>query len=114
MTLADRKLHLLISIPLLALALSTVARAQDTPDDAPADAPSVGAAEVAADAPETAADAASAPEAGTRSGYAVRSELGRILRQHPPELATLLALDPALLSNAEFLGRSEEHTSELQ
>ena len=104
MTLADRKLHLLISIPLLALALSTVARAQDTPDDAPADAPAVGAAEVAADAPETAADPASAPEAGTRSGYEVRSELGRILRQHPPELATLLALDPALLSNAEFLG----------
>jgi hypothetical protein len=99
MTFTDRKLHLLISIPLLALALSAVARAQD----APADAPAVDAAEDDAAAPETAADAEPAPEAGTHSGHEVRSDLGAILRQHPPELATILALDPALLSNAEFL-----------
>ena len=38
MTLAERKLHLLISIPLLALTLSAVARAQDAPAEAPGDA----------------------------------------------------------------------------
>src|SRR5688572_3501157 len=103
MTLAERKLHLLISIPLLALTLSAVARAQDAPAEAPGDAPAVGAAEDAAAAREAAVDTEPAPEVGTRSGHAVRSELGAILRQHPPELATILALDPALLSNAEFI-----------
>ena len=101
MTLADRKLRLLISIPLLSLTLSAAAHAQDAPPDAPA----ADAAEDDAAAPATAADADAepAPRAGTHSGHEVRSDLGAILRQHPPELATILALDPALLSNAEFL-----------
>ena len=100
MTLADRKLHLLIAIPLLALTLSAVTRAQD----APADAPAVGAAEDAATAPEAAADVSAEANDGEPSGgYEVRSDFGTLLRRHPPELAHILALDPTLLSNEAFL-----------
>jgi hypothetical protein len=38
-----------------------------------------------------------------RSSHDVRSEFGTLLRQSPPELGTILALDPTLLSNQAFL-----------
>ena len=49
------------------------------------------------------ADAAAAPPTPSRSSHEVRSDFGTLLRQSPSELATILALDPTLLSNEAFL-----------
>jgi hypothetical protein len=59
----------------------------------------------AAEAPPAAEAASAAAEPGRAnpSSIETRSELSRILRQHPPELATILVLDPTLLSNEAFL-----------
>ena len=65
--------------------------------------------EAAATAPpaETTASVATTPEtAATGEAPAsgeIRVELGGVLRRHPPELGTILALDPTLLSNEAFL-----------
>ena len=67
--------------------------AQETP-------PSTGAS--AQDAPASDVTAA-APATPARSSHEVRSEFGTLLRQSPSELATILALDPTLLSNEAFL-----------
>ena len=53
--------------------------------------------------PAVAAAAAGLEPAEQANRYEVRSELTRLLMQHPTELATLLALDPDLLRNQEFL-----------
>jgi hypothetical protein len=51
--------------------------------------------------------ASAAPEE-RRSIQSVRQELSEILRLNPPQLATVLALDPNLLSNQEFLAAYPE------
>jgi hypothetical protein len=38
-----------------------------------------------------------------RPSYETRQDFNTLLRQHPPELATILTLDPPLLSNEAFL-----------
>ena len=45
---------------------------------------------------------AAEPEA-PRSSYSIREDFGRILSRYPPELGTILSLDPTLLSNEAFL-----------
>jgi len=37
------------------------------------------------------------------SSYAIRSRFSNLLRQHPDEVGTILALDPTLLSNQQFM-----------
>jgi hypothetical protein len=37
------------------------------------------------------------------SSHEIRSDFGSILRQRPPEVATILSLDPTLLSDEAFL-----------
>jgi hypothetical protein len=89
-----------ISLPLLLLLLtfaSASARsafAQETPPSA----------SVSATVPSTSEDvAAPSSAAPARSSHEVRSDFGNLLRQSPNELATILALDPTLLSNDAFL-----------
>jgi hypothetical protein len=57
-----------------------------------------------------AASESTVPEdrADRRSSEEVRQEFSALLRQHPPELATIFALDPTLLSNPAFLGEYPE------
>lgn len=43
------------------------------------------------------------PPVASASSHDVRNEFAGLLRQHPQELATILALDPTLLSNEGFL-----------
>lgn len=75
---------------------------------APLSAQEAPAAEPLPAAPETAAaatadeDALLAESAGRDPG-AVRNEFSRLLREHPPEVGTILALDPTLLGNESFL-----------
>lgn len=60
------------------------------------------AADPAAAPGQAAATAADAGAPATSSGD-VRYEFSRLLREHPTELATILTLDPTLLSNEAFL-----------
>lgn len=59
--------------------------------------------EASAPASAAGADVAAAPATAARSSHEVRSDFGILLRQSPSELATILALDPTLLSNQAFL-----------
>lgn len=91
MTLATRRILILLLMLLTAGVLS----AQETSSEA---APSTGTAEVAESA------SSSAPEApATGSSEEVREKFSAVLHRSPPELATILALDPTLLSNEAFL-----------
>ena len=49
------------------------------------------------------ASAQAAEPVAPRSSYGVREDFGRILSRYPPELGTILSLDPTLLSNDAFL-----------
>jgi hypothetical protein len=90
------------SLPALALAAriavvgallpAAAALAQAAPDDAAA----------VREAPATVVDRDAS--GSRRSSWEVRSELSNLLRQSPSELATILVLDPTLLSNQAFLG----------
>lgn len=44
-----------------------------------------------------------APQPSDRSSAEIRREFNALLNRHPPELATILTLDPTLLSNEAFL-----------
>ena len=65
------------------------------------------AAETAVETPTEAADTPATPPPAAaeavRGSHEIRSDFSSVLRQHPPELATILALDPTLLSNEAFL-----------
>src|SRR5216110_2414526 len=50
-----------------------------------------------------AGSAASAASEESRSSEEIRQDFSALLRRHPPELATILTLDPTLLSNDAFL-----------
>ena len=87
------------SLPLLLLVLTFTfaaargAFAQETAPSAASSAPTTA----------TGVDVAAAPATPARSSHEVRSDFGNLLRQSPNELATILALDPTLLSNDAFL-----------
>jgi hypothetical protein len=53
--------------------------------------------------PATTTAAPATPPAGSQTSNDIHQEFSRLLRQHPPELATILGLDPTLLSNDAFL-----------
>lgn len=59
--------------------------------------------DIAAETEPTLEPAAPAAEETVRGSQEIRSDFIRVLRQHPPELSTILTLDPTLLSNAAFL-----------
>ncbi len=87
------------SVPLLLLLLtfaSASARSAFAQETSPS-------ASVSATASATSEDIAAPPATATRSSHEVRSEFGTLLRESPSELATILALDPTLLSNQAFL-----------
>lgn len=86
---------------ILILALSLVAAPAAGQEPAAVADPPAAAAQ-APPAEETAAVAAETGRANP-SSLETRGEFSRILRQHPPELATILVLDPTLLSNEAFL-----------
>lgn len=44
----------------------------------------------------------------TRSSHQIRNEFSSLLRQRPPEVATILKLDPSLLSDESFLAKYPE------
>jgi hypothetical protein len=96
MTLAPR---------ILALTLVLTAAGSAIAQEATATAPAEPAA--TATAPATPASAASNEETGpaeTESAESLREEFTNLLRRHhPPELASILRLDPALLSNQQFM-----------
>jgi hypothetical protein len=104
MNLATRVTLLLLLVCLQPL--SCVLLAQDPPS-APAteDAASTAAPSDPATAPATATPAGTD---GLRSSLETRSEFVALLAQNPPELATILALDPTLLSDDAFLARNPE------
>src|SRR5687768_9058376 len=60
-------------------------------------------ASVSATASATGVDVAAGPATPARNSHEVRSEFSTLLRESPSELATILALDPTLLSNDAFL-----------
>ena len=87
------------SLPLLLLLLtfaSASARGAFAQETSPS-------ASVSATASATSEDIAVPSATATRSSHEVRSEFGTLLRESPSELATILALDPTLLSNQAFL-----------
>lgn len=110
MTLTTR---LLISLALSAILTCDILGAQTVADaDSPAPATT---SEVSADSESTTtADAVTAgaendqPTDRAVSNYDVRVEFGNLLRQHPSSLRTVLAADPTLLGNREFLARYPE------
>ena len=95
MTLVTRSI---LATTLVAMLASTVAA---QPVDAPA---------TTTTATTTTAEPAPAPSDSDDGASAsiptsddTRNEFSRVLRRHPPELATILTLDPTLLSNDAFL-----------
>jgi hypothetical protein len=56
----------------------------------------------------TATTTAAAAPTETRSSFEIRSELSTLLRQRPPEVATILQLDPSLMSDESFLAKYPE------
>lgn len=87
------------SLPLLLLLLtftSAAARGAFAQETSPS-------ASVSATASATGVDVAAGPATPARSSHEVRSEFGTLLRESPSELATILVLDPTLLSNQAFL-----------
>ncbi len=44
----------------------------------------------------------------TASSHEIRGRFSQLLRERPPEVATILGLDPSLLSDAAFLGKYPE------
>lgn len=90
------------TLPPLTLALMLAAAAGAFAQQAPP-APSVTAGTTAAVESPAAADAVSGPAAEPRSSHQLRSDFGNLLRESPPELATILVLDPTLLSNQAYL-----------
>jgi hypothetical protein len=69
-----------------------------------AEAPAVDVAvEPAAAAPPARDAATPAADEPARDSGAIRNDFSSVLRQHPPELARILVLDPTLLSNDAFL-----------
>ncbi len=87
MTLATRMTLILT----LTLALGSSLPAQETSTSTPAAATA------------TSANEAAEPQTPARSSQETRNEFSSLLNQHPSELATILALDPSLLSNDAFL-----------
>lgn len=88
MTLTTRLILILtIAIGVSAQETSTTSTATDT------------AATASAAAPEEAAE----PETATINSYELRNMFMRTVREHPDDVATILALDPTLLSNEQFM-----------
>src|SRR5688500_4559345 len=90
----------------LTLSLATAAFAQETPP--PATTATATTAEATtttaeADTAETATAAAAAARPDRRTSTEIRNLFSNVLSEHPPELATILKLDPSLLSNDAFL-----------
>ncbi|MFZ2493047.1 MAG: hypothetical protein WA208_16305 [Thermoanaerobaculia bacterium] len=92
----------------LMLALTAGAFAQET-ETVAATSTEAKAAEVTPAASETAdavkpAGKTTEEEASnSTTSYQLRSQFSQIIRDHPPELATILALDPTLLSNGAYM-----------
>ncbi|HEX6094742.1 MAG TPA: hypothetical protein VF432_00355 [Thermoanaerobaculia bacterium] len=59
-------------------------------------------------ATETTENTDTAETAPARSSFEVRKELTALLKQRPPEVATILRLDPGLLSDDAFLAKYPE------
>jgi hypothetical protein len=93
MTLLPRKLQAPDLMLALLLAAAPSAFAQQTPPAAEAPRESAAATD----------DAVSTASLMARSGQEVRNDFSMLLRQSPNELATILVLDPTLLSNEAFL-----------
>ena len=85
----------MVWIPMLMLALGNAVAAQEEPLAAEAPIEAFEAEEVVAAAPAAAEDPASSED--------VRQRLSVLLNRHPDDLATVLALEPGLLSNEAFL-----------
>ena len=87
------------TVLVVALALPVTLAAQETRTTAEtstiATEPATGTAEVT--------EKTTTPAVTTQSSYETRSELGMLLRRSPPELASILSLEPTLLSNEAFL-----------
>lgn len=88
------KLSRTILAPLLLTLVPATGLAAFAQEDAPA---------ASAETPAVAASVAPLPGRSTSTSYDLRSELSTLLRESPSELATILALDPTLLSNEGFL-----------
>jgi hypothetical protein len=97
MTLAPNTRSLLSSLLIASFVSTAPVWGQESP---PAGEPAIEAA-----AAQAAGDVATsaAPFDERRTSYEIRSGLGEVLRSNPPELATILKLDPTLLSNEAFL-----------
>ncbi len=68
---------------------------------------STAATDTTATAPAT--ESAEAESVGeTRSSHQIRNQFSSLLRQRPPEVATILKLDPSLLSDESFLAKYPE------
>ena len=89
----------------LCFALAGTLSAQQTATTEPAAAPATGTTAVT----ETAA-ATTPVDSTSPSSYELRNQFATLLRQHPPEVAMLLKLDPALLSNEQFIASYPELT----
>ncbi|HEX7150391.1 MAG TPA: hypothetical protein VF618_02810 [Thermoanaerobaculia bacterium] len=63
------------------------------------------------DATDTTGTAATKDPAGDVSSYEIRNLFTSVLQRHPSELATILVLDPTLLSNEAFLSGYPELAS---
>lgn len=89
----------------LVLLLGTLFAAGITAQDAPVAQPDTAATDTTTTADGAAADATTSPEASvaTTNSHEIRERFAEILRNHPRELGTILALDPTLLSNDAFL-----------
>ncbi|HEX2254468.1 MAG TPA: hypothetical protein VHQ65_14460 [Thermoanaerobaculia bacterium] len=106
MRLATTLLILALSFPVVLLAQEGEA-AVESPVVVPVSdsGPESDAAPGAAEQSPATSGAVAEPAGGN---HEVRTNLHALLRDHPPELRQLLTLEPALLSNAEFLTRYPE------
>jgi hypothetical protein len=92
----------LILIATLLLSIGTALAAQETDTATSTDTDTAVTATAAKDTVE-AGDPVPQPQTPAQTRDRVRRELSELIRNYPPELATLLALEPNLLANEQFL-----------
>jgi len=93
----------LILAPLGLWAQETSTTTAAAPETTATTATTTTASEAATDTAERAAESPSQNEGEDRGPYATRAKLRRLLERYSSELATVLALEPALLGNEQFL-----------